>query len=195
MIPIKKTCRFYLKTDYPFFSLFDDELVCFNEVWDDSDYCKIHTDFPDDEDSPIYNKLLNEKNKIIDEIIENRDDEWIGAILPEINIENKKFSNIKLPYFKIKKSISFVNAEIGDLNLYGAVIEGDIKFNKSKIENVYFDNAIIKGNLDLRDTDINEINFESLFGDKGIIEGEILFNGSEEELNNLFKDNMIIEKK
>ena len=100
-----------------------------------------------------------------------------------------------MPYSKIKKGISFVNAEIGDLNLFGAVIEGDINFNKSKIENAYFDNAIIKGNLDLRDTDINDINFESLFEDKGIIEGNVLFNGSEEQLNNLFKETMIIEKK
>jgi len=222
---IKKTCKYYLKlhdTDVDddswrgggYDGNFGDELVCFEEVWDDSDYCILHMNFPEDEKSADFQVLLEEKNKKIEENIKNYKGNFKGAILSEINFKNRNIDGIDLSYSTIKGDVVFtgatINADFSDSTINGdvffneaiinagfngSVITGNVFFNDATIESfVTFGGATIKGNVDLTNLTIEgELDFD--FYGSAIIEGDVLFNGSKAEKYALLKGAIINGKK
>jgi uncharacterized protein YjbI with pentapeptide repeats len=138
---------------------------CDEESWQNSSYCILHTDFPNDESSAIFDILLKEKKKKIEEKVKNKDFEFSGAIL----------SNVNLPRSEINTDINFLEAKIiGNVNFNGSNITGNVNFQCSKIG--------------------GRICFDSIFESKKTkITGSLHFQGAEIGLGAFFR-NIVITK-
>lgn len=137
-------CQF--KGDYP-------NSLCVEEIWEDSNYCVLHTDFPSDKTSESYSKLFHEKAKKFNEKVNNEDFHFAGAILFEVNLSG----------YNINDNIFFEEAKIlSDVNFIGANVNGNVFFNSSKIlGSVFFDSeqykkTKIEGSLNFQGADIND---------------------------------------
>lgn len=144
--------------------------LCTEEVWINSDYCILHTDFPRNRNSPDFNILTAEKNKEIQKKVTNKDFNFEGSrlfnldfyrmkIMGDLNLRDADVKeNLLLSYLKVEgKSIlqgitvgetcDFQEAEFGgDAEFTQAVIGGNANFNRAKINgNVHFDKAEIGG--------------------------------------------------
>lgn len=103
---------------------------CDKEVYQNSYYCALHTDFPKDKNSMQYKLLLLEKIRIFEEKIENNDFNFAGTTLKEINLSDKIINQ--------------------DLVLSDCKIYGNVMINGSSINgNVFFNSSVIFGTVEL----------------------------------------------
>jgi len=137
------------KSDFKIFDDVDHTEECEEESMPDSDYCILHTEYPN-EGSPNYNYIAELKNEKIQEKINNDDFIFVGAIFKEIKIINKEaksiiFTNSKFDFVHIEnvKIISNLNADIDCRNASGG--------------NFFLKNVDIKDRLVLTNADLSEI--------------------------------------
>jgi uncharacterized protein YjbI with pentapeptide repeats len=171
---------------------------CAEEVWQGSEYCILHINFPKDKNSPEFKALLKEKNKKIVEKINNNDFNFRGAKLPEINFKGMTitkdivfsnaliegsalFSNSTIEGYAvfesatIKGNVNFIGANIKGWAVFDGVnINGDTKFTGANISgSTYFMSAKLKGNLLFDNTTIGH----DAYFNSAIIEAQAFFNG------------------
>lgn len=124
---------------------------CKEEAINNSDYCILHTDFPEDTNSPNFNALIDEKNKKVEQKIKNKDYNFCGAKLFEINFSRREIeSDVNFTDAHIRKDVIFDYTRInGIINFNGAKIDGSINFEEARIDkDVKFKNTFIKRDAD-----------------------------------------------
>ncbi|MBZ2165214.1 pentapeptide repeat-containing protein [Methanobacterium spitsbergense] len=147
-----KACRYeYSDKFYKF--------KCNEESLHGSDYCILHTRFPEDENSHDYHVLLEEKNKKIKEKVENDDFNFWGAKLPELNFDGMNIEgDLTFRGATINRYASFRGTTIkGYANFDFSIIDGTVNFEGATIdEYVFFDGAKVKGYAFFMDVTINK---------------------------------------
>jgi len=152
---------------------------CKEEVLLNSDYCILHIDFPENEDSEDFNIIKKLKEKKTKEKINNFDFNFDGAKLFQIDLSMLEVdgdlnffdayikNNAFLKGINVNGNAEFTGAKIGqDINFESTCIKGNIKFENTKISgdvcfkkanigNVTFEGAEISRNIDFREAKIS----------------------------------------
>lgn len=144
--------------------------LCTGEVWKNSDYCILHTDFPRNRNSPDFNSLTEEKNKEIQKKVKDNDFDFEGARLFNLDLSRVEIKgdlnlrdvdvkeNLLLAYLKVEGNSIFQKTTVGgscdfqeakfggDADFTQVVIGGNANFNRAKINgSVHFNKAAIGG--------------------------------------------------
>ncbi len=128
--------------------VFENGKKCEEERLKGSEFCALHTPFPEDRNSEEFKRLAELKKEKVKEKIIRRDFNFEGAIL-----ENIDFSGME-----IKGDVNFKKAVIlGNAIFNRAEIGGNASFEKTEIEgDASFEGAIIKGNVLFRGAEIKK---------------------------------------
>ncbi len=128
--------------------VFENGKKCEEEALKGSEFCALHTPFPEDRNSEEFKRLAELKKEKVKEKIIRRDFNFEGAIL-----ENIDFSGME-----IKGDVNFKKAVIlGNAIFNRAEIGGNASFEKTEIEgDASFEGAIIKGNVLFRGAEIKK---------------------------------------
>lgn len=120
----------------------DTNYKCIGESWKDSDYCILHTNFPDDEKSPEFKLISEGKQKKIKEKIINNDFDFTGAKLGEIRLQGADIKGrLIFSYAIIKGNAYFSDATIWVADFIGTTFHGSVDFRRAKIMDANFSNA------------------------------------------------------
>jgi len=150
---------------------------CNEKVFESFDYCILHVELPENEESEEFERLNKLKSEKIQKKIRENDFNFRGAKLYEINFDNLKIDapkNITLNFFKskIKKNVSFTKS----------LVCGDIIFNKADIKgNILFRNNLITGRISFQNTCSKHVNFSEneilsfIFFKDATISGNLIF--------------------
>ena len=141
---------------------------CKEESLKDSDYCILHTAYPEDPESQEYKEINKLKMRKIKEKLKKKDFDYIAAILERIGFRDMDINRIDLR-----------NAKVGSFHLKNVNIIGDIvdfgeggkieNFNPiisikgAKITNeIYFENVRVEGSINFSDVKTPEIIFNQV---------------------------------
>lgn len=166
--------------------------TCQEENWSNSNFCILHTDFPDDETLPIFEVLKREKAKKLKDKLDRNDFDFSDAKLFEIDVSNMEI-NDKLNFFQatiinginvekstIKGEMNFIGATIPkNTNCNNVEVHGDVRLAGTNLGSVDFSNSKIKGRVVvIMDSIIeNYFNFKDVTIEKGMTIYKSTFNG------------------
>lgn len=118
---------------------------CVEETWKDSDYCILHTDFPDDEKSPEFKLISEEKKKKTKAKISNNDFDFTGAKLRDIRLQGADIKGrVIFSHAIIEVNADFSDATIRYAYFIGTTFHGIVNFRRAKIMEANFSNANLK---------------------------------------------------
>ena len=167
---------------------------CGEEAYQNSEYCILHIDFPD-EHSEEFNEIDRCKKEKVKEKIQRKDFNFEGTKLLELDLSEMDVdgnviindSSVKNIYFGdrcISGNIKAQNAEIEEISFEDATMLGDIDLDNARIGNIKI-SSTVRGDVLLRNCNIRKISF-----DDSTVEGDILFDGAKVDTV-LFKDTTI----
>lgn len=146
------------KSEFKIFDDVDHIEECQEESMPGSDYCILHTEYPN-EGSPDYNRIDELKKEKIKEKIDNNDFIFVGAIFKEIKIINKEvrcivFTNSKFDDVHIEnvKITNHLNADIDCTNISGGMFY---------LRNVDIENRLVLSNANLSEILLNQVKIGS----------------------------------
>lgn len=119
---------------------------CEEEALPNSDYCILHVDLPEDEESEEFKRINELKEEKVKEKVNKGDLNFEGARLFEVNFSGMKIEDsVNFEDAVIIIGARFNGTEIdGDVCFIGAEILGDAQFEEAEIRgNVHFDDAKI----------------------------------------------------
>lgn len=169
--------------------------LCAGELWETSDYCILHTDFPKDSNSTELYILIEAKNKEIKKKIMNHDFNFEGARLFDFDLSKMEIKtdlncmdidvrgNVFFDNMRIEGNADFNRAIIfGYVNFHEAEFKGEINFEKAHFNgDVNFTQSQISLNANFSETVMNNANFylvtidENIYFDKAEIAGDAHF--------------------
>ncbi len=153
---------------------------CKEEAIEGTDYCILHTDYPEF-GSLEYTHITNLKNKKIKEKINNNDFEFIAAIIDFLEFKDMKFeymdfrnaeigeiyienvdvvasfnANILFDGAKIKRSLYFINVNVGNWVYFSKVKAGILVINYANIgDSAYFNEITVEDHIQFMDVKLN----------------------------------------
>ena len=146
---------------------FRDGKRCKEEALPNSDYCILHIDLPEDEESDEFKRINELKEGTVREKVNKGDFNFEGAKLFEVDFSGMEIKNsltfvnavIKRTAFfnvvQISRNASFYGAKIGYASFHNAKIGGDASFHNTKIGGgVSFYGAEIDGAVFFPDAEI-----------------------------------------
>jgi hypothetical protein len=169
---------------------------CNGKVFDNSYYCILHVDVPEDENSAEFKRINELKNKEVQERINKMEINLEGAKLLELNIINKEATELNLNHAIIKKNLVICKSEfrkhilcigitLGTNEEYGSIslrevkseflsfqnaqITHDVFFSYVKTSELMFNNAKIGRNLYFTDVIIKSFSLFSETEFKGLL--------------------------
>lgn len=145
---------------------------CKEKVFEDSDYCILHVELPNDENSDEFERINELKEKKVKERIHNKNFNFEGVKLNEFNLEAEingidPIINLDSPKIIIENDLILKDAKIKkDLNLFmidigrsadfeGIDVGGDVSIVLINANYIHFNGATINNNFYLS-ADINE---------------------------------------
>ncbi|MFC1786573.1 pentapeptide repeat-containing protein [Halobacteriota archaeon] len=139
---------------------------CREETWQNSEFCIIHIELPEDEESGEFKRINELKDKKVEEKL----------IQKEFNFEGAKLFEVDFSGMKIKKNLDFNHSFIRKNVLFnGAEIDGVVGFGGAKIgEYALFEGAAICGRVLFEGA---EIGGHAWF-EGAKIEGDVWFGGA-----------------
>ncbi len=127
---------------------FRDRERCKEEAMPNSEYCILHVDLPEDEESEEFKRINELKEEKVKEKVDKGDFNFEGAKLLEIDFSGRTIEG-SLTFIDavIEKDAMFEGVNIGELARFtGAKIIGGVSFKGAKIgRHVRFDGAEIAG--------------------------------------------------
>ena len=135
---------------------------CEEEKWPNSDFCILHTNFPDNEKLPIFEVLKKEKLKKVKDKLNEYDFDFSDSKLFDFDFSNREISDnlnffqatiingINIEKSTIKGDINLIGATIGkNTNCKGIEVHGGIRLVNTHLDSVDFSNSKIKGKVDV----------------------------------------------
>ncbi|MFC1786574.1 potassium channel family protein [Halobacteriota archaeon] len=115
--------------------VFHNKEKCVENVLKNSEFCILHIDLPEDEESEEFKKINESKKKKVEEKVSKEDFNFEGVKLLEIDFSGMKIKNdIDFNHSVIRKNALFIKATIGgDARFIKATIGGDARFIKATI--------------------------------------------------------------
>lgn len=169
---------------------------CEEEVFENSDYCILHVELPEDEESEEFKRITRLKYKKIQEKISKDDFNFNGINVFRLIFKEKRFNNINMTFLKakIKDHVEFYKCEVvGSIIFDGAEIGGHAWFFQSKLwNNVSFVGAIVGLVIFFQHSKL--YGDVKLDGYSGSIVKKIWFWGIESDCNVSINNNNIKEK-
>lgn len=167
---------------------------CGEEAYQNSKYCILHIDFPD-EHSEEFDEIARCKEEKVKEKIQRKDFNFEGTKLLKLDLSEMDVdgnviindSSVKNIYFGdrcISGNIKAQNAEIEEISFEDATVLGDIDLDNARIGNIKICSTV-RGDVLLRNCNIRKISF-----DDSTVEGDVLFDGAKADTV-LFKDTTI----
>ncbi len=131
---------------------------CNEEVFEDSDYCILHLELPENENSAEFKRINSLKEKKVQEKIGNENFNFKGAKLFEVNFREVSIdkSNLLNPI-----NLNFINSKInGNITFEKSQIRGNILFDNSQIQgDVFFIDSGVVGKISFNYAKVKNINF------------------------------------
>ncbi|MFC1787227.1 pentapeptide repeat-containing protein [Halobacteriota archaeon] len=121
---------------------------CREETWQNSEFCIIHIELPEDEESGEFKRINELKDKKVEEKLIQKEFNFEGAKLFEVDFSGMKIKNtLDFSHAIIRKDALFEGAMIGGDALFeGAMIGGDALFEGATIgRDARFGEATILG--------------------------------------------------
>ncbi|AEG17672.1 MAG: hypothetical protein K8E24_011845 [Methanobacterium paludis] len=176
---------------------------CNEEVFEDSDYCILHLELPENENSAEFKRINSLKEKKVQEKIKNKDFNFEGAILYKIKLEDLKASEINFRKAKIIRNVYlekvdvsydviFDNATLNRFTyLKGVTIRKNLSFKDANAFFVSLKDVKIHEDLECEKMEYEFFRFE----EKGYIGGSVLFFGMKNVHSICFKGNKELKNK
>nr|CBH37559.1 hypothetical membrane protein, ion channel family [uncultured archaeon] len=139
--------------------------ICQEEALQNSKYCILHIDLPEDKKSEEFKRINELKEEKVKEKISKGDFNFEGAKLlvvdfnglsvkGDVNFINAVIAYVSFAEAKIGVCALFEGAEIDWVWFWGVKISGTVRFIGAKIGHVYFNYATIGGNARFEEAEI-----------------------------------------
>lgn len=168
---------------------FENGLKCEEKAEQKSEYCILHLDFPENEESLDFFKIKELKENEVMKLKEKKVEEKIKK--GDFNFEGVKIIKVDFPKMNIIGNINFRNASILSALVLDSIrfnrkLNGNIMLNGARIRGLYLSKSEIKGNVELRNAKIKgEFRFDeakiigNISGDNSEIEDILIFDKAE----------------
>jgi hypothetical protein len=152
------------------------EMVCKEKAFNNTNYCILHTSFPDNRETEAFKQIDNLKKLKIQEKIQKADYNFTGAIISDFQIQeceitgtiNFAFATVDSIFFagvEVKEHVIFTNLKTGSISFYNSDVSGEIQANGAMVEHgIYFTNieaseisfmdSNVNGNVEIKNFDI-----------------------------------------
>jgi hypothetical protein len=142
---------------------FRDGSICKEQNYEDSEYCILHVDLPDDEDSEEWEKFNKLKQKEYDRKVSQKELKFEGAIFGDLQNKNKKISHLSFSDIKIYRFAMFSETEFHRLEFDNVEFHDIANFSAIKIGSAKFQKISFYSRVDFGGAQIARTSFKNIF--------------------------------